>query len=157
MKKVVALLVVGLIFISLNGCGKKQDVATLDEPGKLLDESETALIDESIGTKMQAGIAQVAETAQTTAQGIVPTAQQAATAAMDVVKPTIKQIQTALANAGLYTGKIDGVLGPGTSKAIRDFQAQNNLAIDGKVGTKTWELLKAYLVKTLSAAMATGK
>ena len=62
-------------------------------------------------------------------------------------KPTAEDIQKALINANLYQGKIDGVIGPKTKKAIEDFQAQNNLKVDGKVGPKTWGLLKTYLNK----------
>jgi peptidoglycan hydrolase-like protein with peptidoglycan-binding domain len=61
------------------------------------------------------------------------------------VKPDIKDIQVALQNAGLYEGAIDGVSGPKTKQAIEDFQAQNNLNVDGKVGPKTWEKLKLFL------------
>jgi hypothetical protein len=36
----------------------------------------------------------------------------------------------------------DGSFGPKTFKAVKDFQAKNNLASDGIVGPKTWALLK---------------
>jgi peptidoglycan hydrolase-like protein with peptidoglycan-binding domain len=60
-------------------------------------------------------------------------------------KPTAGEIQTALKNAGYYTGLIDGKIGPLTKKAIEDFQRANNLQVDGKVGPKTWALLGSYL------------
>lgn len=60
-------------------------------------------------------------------------------------KPTNRDIQIALQNAGFYQGEIDGVIGPKTRRAIREFQAENNLAVDGKVGPKTWTVLKKYL------------
>lgn len=60
-------------------------------------------------------------------------------------KPTNKEIQIALQNAGLYKGKIDGDIGPMTKQAIREFQAANNLGIDGRIGLKTWKLLSKYL------------
>lgn len=60
-------------------------------------------------------------------------------------KPTNKQIQTALKNAGYYTAAIDGEIGPLTKKAIEQFQADNNLKVDGKVGPKTWAILSSYL------------
>ncbi|MCM8800057.1 MAG: peptidoglycan-binding protein [Candidatus Omnitrophica bacterium] len=63
-------------------------------------------------------------------------------------KPTNKQIQLALKNAGFYKGVIDGVIGPKTIKAIKEFQAKNNLAVDGKVGPKTWAILSRYLNTT---------
>jgi len=65
-------------------------------------------------------------------------------------KPTNKQIQTALKNAGFYNGSIDGVIGPKTLKAIKEFQEKNNLKVDGKVGPKTWALLSRYLNTTTS-------
>jgi len=61
-------------------------------------------------------------------------------------KPTNKDIQIALKNAGFYKGKIDGDIGLQTQKAIREFQAKNNLIVDGKVGPKTWAVLSKYLI-----------
>jgi murein L,D-transpeptidase YcbB/YkuD len=60
-------------------------------------------------------------------------------------KPTNKDVQIALKNAGLYKGKIDGDIGPKTREAISEFQEQNDLTVDGKVGPKTWSVLKKYL------------
>jgi peptidoglycan hydrolase-like protein with peptidoglycan-binding domain len=60
-------------------------------------------------------------------------------------KPRNQEIQAALKNAGYYTGNIDGNIGPLTDRAIKDFQAANNLKADGKVGPQTWEILKRYL------------
>jgi membrane-bound lytic murein transglycosylase B len=41
-------------------------------------------------------------------------------------------LQELLKEKGLYTGEIDGHLGPATAKAIKEFQRQQGLAIDGK-------------------------
>lgn len=60
-------------------------------------------------------------------------------------RPNIKQIQTALKNAGYNPGSIDGKMGKGTHEAIKSFQKDNNLHIDGRVGKQTWELLRKYL------------
>ena len=60
-------------------------------------------------------------------------------------KPTTQEIQTALKNAGFYTGAIDGKIGPMSKKAITEFQKANGLNADGKVGPKTWALLSVYL------------
>lgn len=62
-------------------------------------------------------------------------------------RPNIKQIQTALRNAGYNPGKIDGRIGGQTREAIKSFQRANNITVDGKVGKKTWELLRVYLEK----------
>lgn len=63
-------------------------------------------------------------------------------------KPSAENIQAALKNAGLYTGKIDGKIGPRTKVAIEAFQKQNGLTADGKVGAKTWDKLKMHLNNT---------
>ncbi|MBU0547682.1 MAG: peptidoglycan-binding protein [Candidatus Omnitrophica bacterium] len=62
-------------------------------------------------------------------------------------RPSARQIQAALKNAGYYQGVIDGKLGRQSRQAIRDFQKANNLSVDGKVGKKTWAALKEYLQK----------
>lgn len=57
----------------------------------------------------------------------------------------IKQVQTALKNAGFYKGPIDGRLGPRTKEAVRNFQKANGLSPDGVAGKQTREKLKIYL------------
>ena len=65
-----------------------------------------------------------------------------------------QEIQTALKNLGLYTGKIDGKIGPGTKRAIEEFQKQNGLKADGKVGPKTWAALSTHLTAAAADASA---
>ncbi|MCX7661095.1 MAG: peptidoglycan-binding protein [Candidatus Omnitrophica bacterium] len=60
-------------------------------------------------------------------------------------RPTIKQIQIALKNAGFDPGPIDGKMGTKTRQAIKSFQKANGLNPDGKVGKRTWMVLKKYL------------
>ncbi len=64
-------------------------------------------------------------------------------------RPSIKQIQIALINAGYNPGSIDGRMGKQTREAIKAFQKANNLKEDGKVGKETWSLLKEYLYKKI--------
>ena len=69
---------------------------------------------------------------------------------VDIPKPLkdlsrTQLVQAALKNAGLYRGPIDGIIGPFTRKAIREFQAKYDLVVDGKPGPKTWELLQPFL------------
>lgn len=61
------------------------------------------------------------------------------------IKSTPRGIQTALKNAGYYTGSVDGKIGPQTKEAIREFQRTHGLSADGKVGPKTWTQLAQYL------------
>ena len=60
-------------------------------------------------------------------------------------KPTTKDIQTALKNAGFNPGSFDGKMGPRTRQAIKDFQKSKGLVPDGAVGPKTWISLSKYL------------
>ena len=84
---------------------------------------------------------------------VSPVTQSAASASIsDAAMPTAegtlsheKQIQTALKNAGLYNGAVDGKIGPGSKRAIIAFQKNNGLKADGKVGAKTWAALEPYL------------
>ena len=72
-------------------------------------------------------------------------------------KPSGNDIQTALKNANYYTGSVDGKIGPGTKKAIEEFQKANGLKPDGKVGPKTWTLLSAFLNPAPVKSPATKK
>jgi len=57
----------------------------------------------------------------------------------------VTEVQSALKDAGYYTGNIDGKIGPNTISAIAAFQKANNLKSDSIVGAKTWDLLKTYV------------
>lgn len=63
----------------------------------------------------------------------------------EIRMPAGKEIQSALKNAGFYSGNIDGAIGAQTKEAIKKFQAANNLNPDGTVGSRTWEKLSEYL------------
>lgn len=60
-------------------------------------------------------------------------------------EPSAIQIQKALKNAGYYHGPIDGKIGMKTQEAIKRFQKDNGLKVDGKVGRMTWSELEFYL------------
>lgn len=49
----------------------------------------------------------------------------------------VKQIQTKLKRWGYYNGKIDGIFGTQTKKAVIAFQKKNGLIADGIAGPKT--------------------
>ena len=70
--------------------------------------------------------------------------------------PAAEEIQQALKNAGLYEGEVDGKIGPKSKKAIEEFQAKNNLTVDGKVGRRTWEKMKEYLNMAAVASPEVG-
>ena len=60
------------------------------------------------------------------------------------VKPTTREIQQALKNAGFYQGTIDGKMGAQTREAIKEFQRVHGLHDDGVAGKQTWAKLQAY-------------
>ena len=68
----------------------------------------------------------------------------------------MKEVQICLQNAGFYKGKINGIKGKSTKKAIREFQKANGLKADGKVGPKTWEALSKYAAAGAPAKTAEG-
>jgi len=53
----------------------------------------------------------------------------------------VRRIQTALQQKGFDPGKIDGVMGPHTKKAVADFQRQQNLYASGNIDEKTMRTL----------------
>lgn len=50
-------------------------------------------------------------------------------------------LQDALIYLGYSLGSIDGIFGPKTLRAVKDFQVKNNLSADGIVGCNTWRRL----------------
>lgn len=57
--------------------------------------------------------------------------------------PLVSQLQTDLANLGLFAGAVDGYYGTDTAAAVRSLQAQRNLVVDGIAGPQTWLALEA--------------
>lgn len=121
----------------LTGCAKNSEkVETPIEPAQeMLNETALEGSAVTVSATVPVAVAETVATATTPLQN-----------AMISEEPTNEGIQKALKNAGLYEGKIDGTIGPKSKKAIEDFQAKNDLIVDGKVGPKTWEKMKQYLV-----------
>jgi len=108
-------------------------------------EGEAKAKDEEIGNlKGELDKTQETETAVSTSENPI-SAEAAPKAKVSDLRMTDKNIQTALKNANLYTGRIDGIIGKKTKKAIKEFQQANGLVADGIVGKKTWVVLKKYL------------
>ena len=53
----------------------------------------------------------------------------------------VREIQERLSRLELYNGAIDGIYGPATAQAVREFQRQKDLAVDGIAGNMTLEAL----------------
>jgi len=149
MKKFIFIILALVSVVYLAGCGKKQQpISEIQEPISIEELSKF-----SISTQTVPEVAtKTAPTVTVTPSSAVPLAQtKAAEIELEQLppsgpyKPTVRQIQTALKNAGFYTGMVDGKKGPLTKKAIEDFQRANNLEVDGKVGSKAWAVLSPYL------------
>lgn len=53
----------------------------------------------------------------------------------------VRRIQQKLKSMGYYTGSVDGIYGTQTQSAVRRFQRDNGLAVDGIAGPKTLSYL----------------
>ena len=57
----------------------------------------------------------------------------------------VRQLQEALARLGYDAGGADGIYGNRTAAAVRTFQADHGIAVDGLVGPQTRRALDAVL------------
>jgi len=150
MKKFLVLFAAAMFLSGVMGCAKKQ-TEEVQEPMSM-EAMSTVNVATPQGTEAKAPAAAPATTVSTAAAP--DAAKLEPLPPSGPFKPSVTDIQTALKNAGFYTGKIDGSLGPKTKKAIEAFQKANNLKADGKVGPKTWELLKTHLIQAVAPAKA---
>jgi peptidoglycan hydrolase-like protein with peptidoglycan-binding domain len=65
-------------------------------------------------------------------------------------------VQKALAKLGFDPGKLDGIDGPNTQKAVRAFQAHALIDVDGKVGKNTRQALVTELAAKAGGAKPTN-
>ncbi len=148
MFKKVSVLVLAVVFaLSLAGCASMSTVKEKDKEIQGL-KNQVSLLENQVQSKDQEIASLKESTARLSEQPKVEAGQ--ATQEKSGLKkskkfPNIKDVQTALKNAGLYDGNVDGRMGKQTRKAIKEFQKAHNLKINGKVNKKTWEQLSAYL------------
>jgi len=135
---VMRFVIVFILMTALTGCLKKNSDESLS--------MEPAVTEEAPGAIME-NISQDEEMQAEPGREKIVSVEPAAGQASEVEKPSMQDIQQALKNANLYEGRIDGISGPKTRKAIEDFQSRKGLKADGKVGPKTWQKLKEYLNK----------
>jgi len=155
------LIMVGLIVFVATGCvsqskydsdvrGLKTHISTLTNQVARLDvvleDSQVALTEE-----MRTNASLVAELDKVNQpRAVVVTPQKSSSIRGTYRTPSGfelsgKKIQKALRNAGYYVGPVDGKIGPGSRQAIRDFQRDHDLTVDGICGRRTWQKLKPFL------------
>lgn len=149
MKKFIFIILTLALVVYLAGCGRKQQPISETQEPISIEELSKFNTSTQIAPEVTTKTAPVVTVTPSSAVG------QPQTKAAEIqlgelppsgpYKPTVREIQTALNNAGFYMGMVDGKKGPLTKKAIEDFQRANNLEVDGKVGTKTWAVLSPYL------------
>jgi len=145
-RKAFGLSLVVVFALSLTGCasmstvkqkdlemqGLKNQVSVLEAQVQSKDQEISALKDYFNKLSEQPKVEEAAPVKEKSVKSVQP-------------RPKVKDIQTALKNAGFAPGKIDGRMGKQTREAIKAFQKANNLTVNGKVGKKTWALLSEYL------------
>ncbi len=147
-RKAVGFLILFIFLISVTGCatsrkqkdleiqGLKNQISVLEAQIQAKDEEISSLRD-TLGKAVEEKAESTKVTSKKKVIGEIKS------------RPSVKQVQIALQNAGYNPGSIDGRMGRQTREAIKAFQRANNLRVDGKVGKKTWDLLKEYLYKKI--------
>ena len=67
----------------------------------------------------------------------------------------VRNLQYTLYELGYYDGSIDGKFGQTTSDAVRAFQIQNKLSVDGKAGPETLKKMYSQDARSATAAQTT--
>ena len=57
----------------------------------------------------------------------------------------VRILQSKLESLGYQVGPIDGIFGPKTEQAVRQFQMNNGLLVDGVVGEQTFAALESLV------------
>lgn len=144
MERFIIIILAVILSMNLAGCGKKSPVK--GAASEAMSIEELSMINSESKEKTDAAVNNPSQVAMPAAkETVAPEVNLAPLPPAGPYKPSIKDIQTALKNAGSYTGKVDGKSGPLTKKAVENFQKTNNLKADGKVGPKTWQALSKYL------------
>ncbi len=136
-----------VMIVGFSACSKKKAAPEEGTEAINLDTLETANVTTPAGANATTPTVNIEATAPQSA--LAPTAE----APVVTGAPDPRQIQTALKNAGLYAGSIDGKLGPKSKAAVKQFQTAQGLTVTGKVNPKTWAKLSAYLSNSAPATV----
>ena len=158
--KVTALALAGLAIV-VTGCAKKStEQASISGTGfeSISSTEELAQLPQTSTASQQTAVEVLPIETSPITQGVPPIAGPTQGSQISITSDVVstssltkdQQIQTALKNAGLYSGNIDGKLGPASKRAIQEFQTAHSLKVDGKVGPQTWTALEPYLTGVVS-------
>ena len=64
----------------------------------------------------------------------------------NIFSQEINDAQVILKKLGLYTGSLDGLNGPSTKRAVREFQSKSGLSTDGVIGPQTLDALSKLAI-----------
>ena len=156
MKRILILIGIISFGVYLAGCGKKETAIEEGAEPMTMEALSTVNITQPVNEVKPTEVKSV-EAKAASAQATTQPANLASLPPAGPFAPIGKDIQTALKNAGFYTGEIDGKIGPMSKKAIEAFQQANGLKADGKVGPKTWALLSKYLNPASAPVATTNK
>ena len=145
-----------LFVLGVTGCATTaktppdQIQARVTELEKKLEEKDAEIVDlqyevKDLSSKVETTNAEQPDQTQAPASAAAFAVKSAGNDQIIRVNANPAAVQTALKNAGVYMGKIDGKVGAGTKTAIVEFQKSHGLKADGILGRKTWEELKTYL------------
>lgn len=133
------ILLTAVIIFALAGCATTKKTATNE-----VEELQTKVSD--LEKQLQEKDQEVRDLEERLSRMKMPESEEIVNAQeVDISKVTPKKIQTALKNAGFYSGTIDGKIGKKTKEAIKEFQKANGLKADGIVGKQTWAKLQKNL------------
>ena len=86
---------------------------------------------------------------------VKPTDAPSATLQMGSTGERVVRLQSRLKTLGYYNGNVDGDFGAATRDAVRAFQRQNGLTVDGKVGQTTWDKINGNSKTAAPSTVAT--
>lgn len=142
------------ISVMLTGCattGMKNNhdqlQARVVELEKKIEEKDAEIVDLQYEVKDLTGKVENAKSSKDDAPAETVETVVKASGSDDILRVNVsaEKLQTALKNAGVYNGKVDGKIGAGTKSAIKAFQKAHGLKADGVVGKRTWDELKTFL------------
>jgi murein L,D-transpeptidase YcbB/YkuD len=122
------------------------DVKRLQRIFVVRKELDYTGIDGAFGAQTQSAVEQFQSDAGLTADGIVgpltwaalPPDIDAPELAEGATGAEVSRLQHGLTVVGTYSAAIDGDFGPLTAAAVREYQTQRGITVDGIVGDQTW-------------------